>query len=47
MSASKSKRNRRELLSSLLVKIVLANNGVVTSNDKNSLLEGWLTALGG
>lgn len=47
MSTNRSQTNREELLNHLLISIVLANGGTINSNDKNSLLQSWLTAIGG
>jgi len=44
MSTNRSQTNREEILNHLLVSIVLANGGTINSNDKNSLLQSWLTA---
>ena len=47
MSTNKSKSEREQMLNHLLVSIVLKVNGTITSKDKNSLLQSWLTAVGG
>ena len=47
MSAYKSQTNPEEMLNHLLVEIVIANGGSINSNDKISLLQSWLTAIGG
>ena len=47
MSTNRSKTNRERILNHLLVSIVLANGGTILSNDKNSLLQSWLTAIEG
>jgi len=47
MPTNHSKTNREEILNHLLISIVLANGGTIGSSDKNSLLQSWLTAIGG
>lgn len=47
MSTYKSQSNEDEILNELLKGIVIANGGVVTGNDKSTLLKNWLTAIGG
>ena len=47
MSTNRSRTEEEEILNHLLVSIVLANSGVIISNDRNSLLQSWLTAIGG
>jgi hypothetical protein len=47
MSAYKSNTDSEEILNHLLAKIVIANGGSIKSNDKVSLLQSWLTAIGG
>ena len=36
-----------EILNHLLISIVIENSGTIISNDRNSLLQSWLTAIGG
>lgn len=47
MSTNRSKTNAEEMLNHLLISIVIANSGSINSNDKNSLLQSWLSAIGG
>ena len=47
MSTNRSRTEEEEMLNHLLVSIVIANGGVIISNDRNSLLQSWLTAIGG
>jgi hypothetical protein len=47
MTTSRSRTEEEEILNHLLVSIVLARGGVIVSNDRNSLLESWLLAIGG
>jgi len=47
MSTNRSQTNREEILNHLLISIVLTVGGSITSNDKNSLLQSWLAAIGG
>ena len=47
MSTNRSQTNKEQILNHLLISIVLANGGTVLSNDKNSLLQSWLTSVGG
>ena len=47
MSTYKSKADSEEMLNHLLAEIVIANGGSINSNDKISLLQSWLTAIGG
>ncbi len=47
MSTYKSQSNAEEMLNELLKGIVIANGGVVTGNDKSTLLKNWLAAIGG
>jgi hypothetical protein len=47
MSTNRSRTEEEEILNHLLVSIVLANGGTIISNDRNSLLQSWLTAIGG
>jgi hypothetical protein len=42
----KSRTEEEEILNHLLISIVIANSGTVTSSDKVSLLESWLAAIG-
>jgi|TARA_R110000782_G_scaffold34450_1_gene82298 hypothetical protein len=43
---NRTKTQEEEILNHLLVSIVIANSGTVTSNDKVSLLQSWLAAIG-
>jgi hypothetical protein len=47
MPTNRSRTEEEEMLNHLLVSIVLANGGTIISNDRNSLLQSWLTAIGG
>jgi len=47
MPTNRSKTEEEEMLNHLLVSIVIASGGVIISNDRNSLLQSWLTAIGG
>lgn len=47
MSTNRSKANAEEILNALLVEIVLANTGAITGNDKNTLIQDWLSAIKG
>jgi hypothetical protein len=47
MSTYRSKTNSEAMLNHLLASIVLANGGTILSHDRNSLLQSWLTAIGG
>jgi hypothetical protein len=47
MTTTRTKTSRERMLGHLLESIVLANGGTVQSMDTNSLLESWLTAIGG
>ena len=47
MPTNRSRTEEEEILNHLLVSIVLAKGGVIISNDRNSLLQSWLTAIGG
>jgi hypothetical protein len=42
---NRTKTQEEEILNHLLVSIVIANSGTVTSNDKVSLLQSWLDSL--
>jgi len=44
---NRSRTEEEEILNHLLISIVLANSGTIISNDRNSLLQSWLTAIGG
>jgi hypothetical protein len=47
MPTNRSRTEEEEILNHLLVSIVLAYGGTVISNNRNSLLQSWLTAIGG
>ena len=47
MPTNRSRTEEEEILNHLLISIVIANGGVIISNDINSLLQSWLTAIGG
>jgi len=47
MSTYKSQSDSQEMLNGLIAEIVKANGGTINSNDKISLLQSWLTAIGG
>ena len=47
MSTYRAKNDSEEILNHLLEKIVVANGGVTTGSDKITLLQNWLTAIGG
>lgn len=47
MSTNRSRTEEEEMSNHLLASIVMANGGTVSSNDRNSLLQSWLTAIGG
>ena len=47
MSTYRAHNDSEEILNHLLEKIVIANGGTITGSDKITLLENWLSAIGG
>jgi len=47
MSTNKTRTDSQEMLNSLLAEIVKSKGGTINSSDKISLLQSWLTAMGG
>lgn len=47
MPTNRSRNEEEEMLNHLLVKIVESFGATITGNDRNTLLNDWLTALRG